>query len=207
MNLSDLNKVLKVLNIKASEDDVKSMLIWFDTNGSSQFDYNELSRQLYGDDVMTRPLSMPKLSRAATAIMTASGHLSPISSQSYSSLKESQSTFNGGLSQSFELSKARGNGSFSENGTGKMTLPGTNILCNNSAGWSTTTKDTLEGGLVRKEKNMAIWEGKQLKHARNLAKKNMILEERNIVQRKLESIEFQRRALIDDFKMRRTQTR
>jgi hypothetical protein len=204
MNLKNLNKVLKTLNIRSSPEDVNNMLVWFDTNGSQQFDYNELARQLYGDDVMTRPLSMPKLSRHATAVMVASGQLSPISSQPYSSLKDSQS---GSLSQSFELSKARGNGSFSSIGSGKMTLPGTNILCNNSAGWSSTTKDTLEGGLISKEKNMAIWEGKQLKHAKNFAKKNMILEERNIVQRKLDSIEFQRRALIDDFKMRRTQTR
>jgi len=50
--LRDAASALKVTNL--SETDFSDLMVWFDTDGSGRLDYNELSRQLFGDDVLTR---------------------------------------------------------------------------------------------------------------------------------------------------------
>ena len=68
--------------------------------------------------------------------------------------------------------------------------------------WVTTNKAAMEGGLQRREKIMRLAESAATLQARKLAKRNMILEERARVQQKLESIDYQRKQLIEDYKMR-----
>ena len=53
------------LGVRLKEHDLQTFLTWFDTNGSDSLDYNELVRQLYGDDVLTRPARLPPIQSPA----------------------------------------------------------------------------------------------------------------------------------------------
>lgn len=61
----DLHGFQRVLSeLRCSFSDESAMILamkWFDTNGSQLLDYNEMCRQLYGDDVMVEKLSLPPL--------------------------------------------------------------------------------------------------------------------------------------------------
>jgi len=56
-----LRAVATELGVRLKEHDLQTFLTWFDTNGSDCLDYNELVRQVYGDDVLTRPTRLPPI--------------------------------------------------------------------------------------------------------------------------------------------------
>jgi len=57
-----LEDVSKILKIRLPTEDANALVTWFDTDGSKLLDYNEFTKQLYGGDVLTRPLSLPSFS-------------------------------------------------------------------------------------------------------------------------------------------------
>jgi len=70
--------------------------------------------------------------------------------------------------------------------------------------WKSHNRETMKDGLIGKDKIMQLAESRAVKEARRLAKRDLILEERSKVQKKLESVEAQRRALIEDYKARKS---
>jgi hypothetical protein len=62
VNEESFRKVLKALNINFTDKEISDLVIWFDSNGTKQLDYNELTRQLFGGDVLTKPLYLPAIS-------------------------------------------------------------------------------------------------------------------------------------------------
>jgi hypothetical protein len=71
-----------------------------------------------------------------------------------------------------------------------------------SADWCSEMDEKMTLGLIRNEKNFKIYENPKMKKAKSMARKAMMLEERNKVQTKLDSINQQRRAIIEDYKAR-----
>jgi hypothetical protein len=70
--------VFEELGVALNDKDLHSLIVWFDTNGSKCLDYNQLTSQLYGDDVMTKSFRLPslpdpKLRLISTAPPTAGG--------------------------------------------------------------------------------------------------------------------------------------
>lgn len=60
----DLNAVFRELRVRIPQDQINSLITWFDTNASRRLDYAMLIRQLFGEDVLTKPLSLPTISKA-----------------------------------------------------------------------------------------------------------------------------------------------
>lgn len=53
------------LGVTLTDTEIEDLVTWFDTDGSRKMDYNAFVAQLYGDDVMTRTLHLPKLHKLA----------------------------------------------------------------------------------------------------------------------------------------------
>lgn len=66
INKESFMKVLRILKLSFTDKETDDMMIWFDSNGSSSMDYNEFTRQLYGTDILLRPLALPPLSLMLT---------------------------------------------------------------------------------------------------------------------------------------------
>lgn len=60
VNTEGLFHVLKSLNIKIDEKSLADLVTWFDTNASRQLDYNQFTIQLFGNDISTSVLRLPK---------------------------------------------------------------------------------------------------------------------------------------------------
>jgi Ca2+-binding EF-hand superfamily protein len=54
-----LRMVCDTLGVRINDRDMKVMIAWFDTDGTERLDYNELTRQLFGEDIATRPVKLP----------------------------------------------------------------------------------------------------------------------------------------------------
>lgn len=62
ISCDDLLKVAREIKVVMTSDEETTKLIsWFDSNGSGRMDYSLLVRQLFGDDVLTRNLSLPPM--------------------------------------------------------------------------------------------------------------------------------------------------
>ena len=53
------------VRVPLQPSEIKHLMQWFDTDGSQKLDYNSLVRQMFGEDVLTKPLALPKLNRFA----------------------------------------------------------------------------------------------------------------------------------------------
>ena len=53
------------LGVRMTDKEVADLVIWFDTNGTRQLDYNAFTAQMFGEDVMTKSLQLPKLHKLA----------------------------------------------------------------------------------------------------------------------------------------------
>jgi Ca2+-binding EF-hand superfamily protein len=72
LNKESVLSVAKALGVRLKEaTELGSLVTWFDTNASDWLDYNEFTKQLYGDDISTRAIKLPHLSKHAAAIMAA----------------------------------------------------------------------------------------------------------------------------------------
>jgi Ca2+-binding EF-hand superfamily protein len=71
----ELLRVTQEIKTPLSREEAHQLVEWFDNNGTETMDYSMLISQLFGEDVLTRPLSLPSLS-ATTGSMNLSGSLS-----------------------------------------------------------------------------------------------------------------------------------
>jgi Ca2+-binding EF-hand superfamily protein len=62
ISAEDLSLAMTELRIPLSREEVKQLVLWFDNNGSEKMNTSMLVSQLYGTDLLTRPLSLPSLS-------------------------------------------------------------------------------------------------------------------------------------------------
>lgn len=62
ISITDLAQVTRELRIPLSNDEMRQITLWYDSNGSERLNFSMLVSQLYGDDILTRPLSLPSLS-------------------------------------------------------------------------------------------------------------------------------------------------
>ena len=65
LEFDNVQNVARELNVRISDNDLSALVVWFDTNGSSQLDYNSFTRQLFGDDISTKALTLPRLNKLA----------------------------------------------------------------------------------------------------------------------------------------------
>jgi Ca2+-binding EF-hand superfamily protein len=137
---------------------------WFDTDGSNQVDYNELTRQMFGADVINERLTLPKLKESVST--------SSLKSSNSSLLTSSNSAINLPY-----LSVAKAS---------TMQIP-------SPFGVPATTM----------EKNLDVVESVAVKNARMKQKRLKILAEKVKVERKLATIEEQRKQILDDYKVRK----
>lgn len=60
-----VSNVAQALGVRLSEQQVHSLVDWFDTNATHALDYNSFTRHLFGSTALTETLVLPKLSKAA----------------------------------------------------------------------------------------------------------------------------------------------
>jgi len=217
LSYDNLKGVMNELSCSITPSELNTFLQWFDTNGSNKFDYNELTRHLFGDDIMTRALVIPKSSKHAAAILTAASYETNTATKSTSVLKErpqsatfgdSRSKINsnrpqstGSFNRRYETTKNFDDiGSVSKNPFMSNAFPSTN---GNSGvnQWSSVTRSAMEEALIPKAKNLKVID-KDLLKAKKKARIQMILQEREQVAEKLDSIEAQRKQLINEHRLR-----
>lgn len=61
IGLAEFKQVCKEVKVSISDASAQKFLTWFDSDGSGRIDYAALTRQLFGDDVLMRPLSLPTI--------------------------------------------------------------------------------------------------------------------------------------------------
>ena len=153
---TNLVSAMKEIGVRMKDKDVETFLAWFDCDGSRMFDYNELTKQLYGlasTDKDTRGSFLPDLSN--------SGKGSGLSlSQSFGS--QSLPTINEHSPQKFA-----------------QTVPG----------------PKLEGKLKPIETKL-------VKEARKRVQREILMEERHKLQERIDSIDGQRKKLVEDYRAR-----
>ncbi len=65
-SVSVLTKVCNELGIGMTHKELNDMILWFDTDGTRQLDYNAFTDQVFGSqDIMTRQMTLPKLHKLA----------------------------------------------------------------------------------------------------------------------------------------------
>jgi Ca2+-binding EF-hand superfamily protein len=147
-NFKNVAKELRVTTTLVKDADYILMMKWFDTNGSHTVDYNALIIQLYGSDISTETLQLPKLKESAS------------------------------LSQM--LTKTFGPSS------DEKIIPDSDI-----------------GSPLRTlERNIEVVESPAIKLARLKIKKLKIISERMKVEKKIASIEEQKKNIIEEYKAR-----
>ena len=217
LSYEDLQGVMRDLSCSISSSELRTLLLWFDTNGSSKFDYNELTRHLFGDDIMTRALVIPKSSKHAAAILTAASYDTNATIKSTSVLKERpQSATFGDSSSNFNSNRPQSTGSFNKRYETTKNLDDTNGISRNPfmsnafpstignsgvSQWKSATRASMEDALIPKPKNLKIID-KDLQKAKKKARIQMILQEREQVTDKLDSIEAQRKQLLHEHRLR-----
>jgi Ca2+-binding EF-hand superfamily protein len=65
VDLSGLTDASKELLVTLTSSELNDLVTWFDTDGSRRMDYNAFTAQLFGEDIMTRTLHLPKLHKLA----------------------------------------------------------------------------------------------------------------------------------------------
>lgn len=65
LNVNQFLSASRELNVQLDSKEVRHFLNWFDTHGDNRIDYNAFAKQMFGEDVMTKTLALPKLNRYA----------------------------------------------------------------------------------------------------------------------------------------------
>jgi len=63
ISLPDFKRVCKEVKVDMTETNAIKFVNWFDSDGSGKMDFALLTKQLFGEDVLSRPLSLPTLPR------------------------------------------------------------------------------------------------------------------------------------------------
>jgi Ca2+-binding EF-hand superfamily protein len=206
---SALVEAAETLKVRFNTEELQKFLTWFDTSGREKFDYNEFIRQVYGEDIMTRKLQLPafKMKPLKSEKLQPNNASDDVSIASHSSMTSYVSTSKGNSFLSPINTKKSSIESFSGSQKSSPTQSSASLMTMSttlfkSADWRSEMDDKMTSGLVRNEMNFKIHENPKMKKARAMARKAMMLEERNKVQMKLDSINQQRRAIIEDYKAR-----
>jgi hypothetical protein len=196
LDYNGVKSLCSELGVRLNELDLHTFIAWFDTNGSDCLDYNELVRQLYGDDVLTRPLKLPPVPspvKEARAIITSiqKANVSPaklgmgqssISTLAYGYGTESRKRLN-------QPTKGAGGG-----GGGGGTQHAQSMPSSPTAG-----ADRLIGMdpkvLVQ---NLQTIESRATKEFKRAERRQQIMEEKVAIQLKLENIERQKKLILED---------
>jgi Ca2+-binding EF-hand superfamily protein len=80
MSSDDLLKVARELKMNISDEEAVKMCNWFDSNGSGKLEYTLLVRQLFGDDVLTRAVSLPPMKERTVSDIKETKHAKAIQS-------------------------------------------------------------------------------------------------------------------------------
>lgn len=176
MTSSKIKEVFQELRLRLCEEDLRQLVVWFDSNGSGTLDCNALVRQIFGDDITLRPLILPKLGHSASGTITMSasgtlpttmmmpGFISPINNNK------------DGRSQSFTLNKS-------------------------SSLTASVHKDMMKS-TAASERNLDEIESLAVKMTKAKARETSVLLEKAKLEERLASIEEQRKAIIEDYKVR-----
>jgi hypothetical protein len=73
ISIDDFTQAIHELRVPMSREDVRQLVLWFDSNGTERMDYSMLVCQLYGEDILTRPLSLPALPSHASSLASSGG--------------------------------------------------------------------------------------------------------------------------------------
>ena len=65
LNKSAFSAAAEEVRVPLRDTEISHLMQWFDTDGTGKLDYNALIRQMYGEDVLTKQLALPKLNRLA----------------------------------------------------------------------------------------------------------------------------------------------
>lgn len=149
-----LSAVLRELGVRIKDRDIEAFVAWFDCDGSRTFDYNELTRQIYGyastDTDMSRSLPfLPSINHSPSHSGAAALSMSPSKP----------------LMQTLP------------------TIPEKSV------------NDNIPSNLRPKET-------KVVKEARMRAQRERLLEQRKKVAERIESIEIQRKKIVEDYRAR-----
>ena len=191
VNYEITSKVTNELGLRIKSNDLKALIIWFDTNGTDCLDYNAMTSQMYGEDISTRNLRLPEIN---TLLIE---HRNKVKDQT------TPSPLARGVGASAISKMAFGVGSEFERRNRK-------ISGSNNANISMTSPDVMvahEKGTLRLstlEKNLDEIQSRVEKDAIKAVRRQQILDEKANIQLKLGSIERQRKILIEEQNLRRS---
>ena len=162
--------VVRELRAKVNDTDLMSTVKWFDTSGKGHLDYNSLTVQIYGDDICTERLVLPRIN-------------------------ENNKNFNA-------LAKSLNESSF---GSKIAELPFRHKVPEKLDGSVSLNIDSTGFGVSSStvEKNLEVVESPSVKLARANLQRNKILSDKKKVEKRLASIDEQRKNVIELFKMQR----
>jgi hypothetical protein len=146
-----------------TDAELSATLKWFDTNGTQLLDYNEMARQIYGEDISTEKLVLPRLKDSKKMELLAD-------------------TLN---SCTYGTTIGAGSRSLSLNSLVASAQP-------NIFGVKSSTQ----------EKNLEMVENPSVKLARIKMKRIKILTEKAKVEKKIQSIDEQKKKILEEFKER-----
>ena len=194
VDVDGVRSICQELGVRMDDRELAAFTTWFDTNGSDSLDYNELVRQLYGDDVMTRSLKLPKL-----------GALSETKQQLFDALQKSaphrepDTLYDGhnGVSMTSTMALGLGSTTKSHDWIGETTYQP-----HSSSSPIKQPKLKREGTLkiATLGRNLVDIESPATKEKKKGIRQKIIMEEKTIIQNKLASIDRQRKKLLEDYR-------
>jgi Ca2+-binding EF-hand superfamily protein len=186
-----------VRELKVSGITVPDMIVsakWFDTNGSQDLDYNSMIRQMYGSDVTTESLRLPVLKESVSMSAVLNRSFGESAAAKYSAAGSSAAAHSsggggggGGMAGASSVPNFMGASLGGPTMMERLPTIGSGFGCAHS---------TLE-------KNLEVVESQAVKQARIKMKRHKIIAEKVKVERKLASIEEQKKKIIEDYKARR----
>jgi Ca2+-binding EF-hand superfamily protein len=202
--------VIRELNINnLKQDDVNSLVEWFDTNATHSLDYNALTRQLYGDDIMNSALQLPKLNKnAGKAEFTDTvKYIQGIKDFGHLNLGHSESdTTSISLHQSTVFNtNSLTNMSSPTQGSSPNRPKLKKIRNRDNPNYVLLKKhsDDPVGGVGKDGECNPVVESPAIQQARLSRKRELVLNERRIVEQKLKQVDDMRKRLSDDHTRRK----
>ena len=153
------------LKANTTDPELSATVKWFDTNGTLSLDYNSLTKQIYGDDITTDKLTLPRIKEG----------------KRFNTLVETLNTSTYGSTIMPELRSA-------------------SVRDLNRAASGT---DGIGLKVSTLEKNLNIIESEAVKLARKKMNRMKILSDKVKIERKIQSLDDQRKRIIEDFKARK----
>jgi len=199
VSLPSVKQVARELAVSGCSDaDLAVFMKWFDSDGSHMLDYNQMVAQLFGADVSTDRLRLPALQD--TPSLSQLLNKSSSTPGWNSNTKTSSTAANGSgtgtvMASNGNITAATGNNSSRGGSMASLTGGGDGNLPSVSGNDFGVKSNTLE-------RNLEVIESQSVKLARMKMKRHKILSEKVKVERKLASIEEQKKKIIEDYKTR-----